>query len=232
MPLSKSSLYTLAPMVITIIVFSLISTFIPPNYIYIANIVYVIVFMFVMMAIPRLLAKRKSIEIKGTLILKASPREVMNLMLKDVELEKELKPQFTAMILMTFIPLILWFLLAGFINNILSPIMSASNGFTQRFIGYVAFYSILFGIIRIVTYFITPKKMIMPINSYEIRSDGIKAGGFVLTFPIDLSRYKIFIDTRRGFFEIFDKSTRYAYRFYVPDVTKIKNVLEKYGGVK
>ncbi|MEL9939491.1 MAG: DUF2208 family protein [Ignisphaera sp.] len=231
MPLSKTMLYTTGITITTIVVFSSISTFIPSNYIPIANVVYIIAFMFIVMAIPRIMMRKKSVEIRGTILLKASPQEVMNLTLKDSELEKELRPQIMAMIMMTFIPLILWFILAGFISSALSPITTSSN-VLHRFVGYIIFYSVLLGIIRIVTYFITPKKMIMPINSYEIRSDGIKASGLVLTFPIDINRYQVNINMKRNFFEIIDKSTRYAYRFYVSDINKAKNVLEKYGGIK
>ncbi|MEM0026594.1 MAG: DUF2208 family protein [Ignisphaera sp.] len=231
MPLSKTVLYTVGITIITIVAFSSISTFIPPSFIYIANVIYIIAFMFIAMAIPRIIMRKKSVEIKGIIILKASPQEIMNLTLKDDELEKELRPQFVTMIMMTFIPLILWFLLAGFVSNALSPIIT-SNNVLHRFVGYIIFYSILISIIRIATYFVTPKKMIMPINSYEIRSDGIKASGFVLTFPIDTNRYQVNINMKRNFFEIIDRSTRYAYRFYVSDINKAKNALEKYGGIK
>lgn len=231
MSLSKTVLYTFGITIATIIVFSSISTFIPSEYIGIANVVYIIVFMIIAMIIPRIIMRKKSVEIKGVLILRATPQEIMNLMLKDDKLEKELRPQYVAMLLMTIIPLILWFSLAGVISNALSPLIKAGNTL-HRFVGYIIFYSALIGIIRIVTYFITPKKMIMPINSYEIRSDGIKASGLVLTFPIDSNRYQANIDMKRSFFEIIDKSTRYAYRFYVSDIIKARNALEKYGGVK
>jgi uncharacterized membrane protein len=228
MHLTKSSIYMTLLTMVTILLFSAISTYAPREYFWPISILYVIAYMSLAMLVPRLLSKKKAMEIKGSLILKAVPQEVMNLVSKDAELEKELKPQITAVILMSIIPLVIWFAFAGIIQSLLLQALINSNIHYMKFLGYVIFYSLLIGIIRVITYFITPKKMLMLINSYEIRSDGIKAGGFIITFPLDRQRYSMEINARRGFFEIYDKATRYAYRFYVSDMNKVKMVLEKY----
>jgi len=234
MALTRSTLYMLLSTIAFILVFSAISTYVPPgsSWFWLISILYILIFMTFATIIPRLTTKRKAMEIKGSVVAKASSEEILNLMSRDMELGKELSRQSMFMILMLIVPLLMWFIFAGMIQSyLLQPFMTNSEHY-MRFLGYVIFYSLLIGIIRGVTYFTTPKKLIMLVNSYEIRSDGIKAGNLVIKFPIDERRYSVEINAHRGFFEIYDKTTRYAYRFYISDVDKVRIALGKYGKIR
>lgn len=234
MPLTRSSLYMVLLTIVSVLIFSAISTYVSPgsSLFWLISILYIVVFMSLSMLIPRLAAKRKAVEIKGSIILKASPQEVIDLASKDIELGKELSRQALMPGLMAAISLIVWFFFAGIIQSYLLRALIGSDVHYMRFLGYIIFYVILIGIVRALMYFVTPKKMLMLVNSYEIRSDGIRAGGLIIKFPIDEKRYSVEFNTRRGYFEIYDKASRYAYRFYTSDVDKVKTALGKYGKAK
>jgi len=220
--------------IVSVLIFSAISTYVSPgsSLFWLISVLYIVVFMTLSMLIPRLAAKRKAVEIKGSIILKASPQEVIDLASKDIELGKELSRQALMPGLMAVVSLIVWFFFAGIIQSYLLKALIGSDAHYMRFLGYIIFYAILIGIVRALMYFITPKKMLMLVNSYEIRSDGIRAGGLIIKFPIDEKRYSVEFNTRRGYFEIYDKASRYAYRFYTSDVDKVKTALGKYGKAK
>ncbi len=215
--------------VIPLIFFAAVTTFIPPNWIFVVFLLYTIVFLSITSIIPRLRARKKALEAGGNVILRSNEQEVLKLIAKDTQLSNELKPQLTSTMILFITSFIIWYIVSITIYPMLIPQNIKDLDLMQRFLRNLIFYGILMGIfqgLRIVT---MPKKMIIAITKYEIRNVGIKLGSVFIPFPIDLRRYSISINHKRCFVEIFDKYSKQAFRLYATDPQKIISVIERYG---
>jgi uncharacterized membrane protein len=226
--MDKGKIIALVTTIISLVFFAMISTFVPQDFIWIVFLLYALIFMSLSMSLPRIL-QRKHSDIKGATLLKADRQEVMKIIMKDQEIDKELKPQIIASLALLPLSIVIWIMASYFVFPYLIPSLRETVTKLELFIRFLAFYGILIGLTRIISYFLTPKKMIMPINSYEIRSGGIKAGSIVIPFPIDINRYEILVNRKRSFIDIYDRKTKQVYRFYVSDIGKAESLIQKHG---
>jgi uncharacterized membrane protein len=93
--MDKGKIIALVTTIISLVFFAMISTFVPQDFIWIVFLLYALIFMSLSMSLPRIL-QRKHSDIKGATLLKADRQEVMKIMMKDQEIDKELKPQIIA----------------------------------------------------------------------------------------------------------------------------------------
>lgn len=220
---------SLATTIVSIIFFSLISTLLPKEFpIWIIFILYTIMTMILILFLQKFKAKRKVAEIKGVSVFKVDEKNVMDIAMRDQELLHEISRQSGRMFLYMLILIIFMFSIIPYIHGTILNI-GDSISVQEKFLRYLAFYSILWGLMYILRLIIMPKKMLMPITRYEVFSTGIKAGSTWINFPLDKKRYKINIDHKRGYIEIYDLKSRYAHRFYSNDTYKLYTLIEKYG---
>ncbi|ADM28006.1 membrane protein [Ignisphaera aggregans DSM 17230] len=215
--------------IIPLIFFATVSTFVPPNWTFVVFLLYTIVFLSIASIIPQLRARKKASEAGGNVILRSNEQEVLKLITKDTQLSDEIKSQLTSTMILFIAPFIIWYIVSITIYPILIPQNSGNIDLMQRFLRNLIFYGILMGIFQGLRMVTMPKKMIIAITKYEIRNVGLKLGSIFIPFPIDLKRYSISVDHKRCFVEIFDRSSRQAFRLYATDPQKIISIIERYG---
>ncbi len=228
--MDKSKILNVISPLAFILVFSALSTFVPREYFSLVFAVYLIAIFAVMMIVPRIMAKKRGAKImlEGSVLMRAKQKEVLELASRDKMLTVELKSQTMRMFGMMFLPILIWFAVSVPLFSILIP-SSVPRGTLEMFLRYVAFYTILFGLMYALRFVLTPKKMVIPVFEFEIRESGvIGSGGLAIPFPLDTKRYEVAYDMKRGFVEIYDKRSKQAFRFYANDVYKLKSIIERY----
>jgi len=230
MPISRQTLINIVSSIAFVVVFSLVSTYVPRQYFYVVIFVYLIALMSIMSIVPRLRQKKiaASIANSGPILMRVDSKEGLDMLSKDTALAQEMKSFMGRWILWLIIPFILWFTVFGALRNLLIP-PSIPRGSIEMFERYLILFSILSGIMYGLRYVMMPRKMIIPVTQYEVRRSGIISSGFSIKFPIDTKRYEIRYNIARGFVEIYDKSSRQAYRFYTRDPVKLRELIERYG---
>jgi len=230
MPISRQSLINALSSIAFVVIFSLISTYVPRQYFYIVIFIYLIALMSIMSIVPRLRQKKiaASIANSGPILMRVDSKEGLDMLSKDTALAQEMKSFMGRWILWLVIPFILWFTVFGALRNLLVP-ASVPRGSVEMFVRYLILFSILSGIMYGLRYVVMPRKMIIPITQFEVRRSGIISSGFSIKFPIDTKRYEIRYDVSRGFVEIYDKTSRQAYRFYTRDPVRLRELIERYG---
>ncbi len=214
-----------------VVLFSLISTYVPPQYVGYVFIAYFVVILIAMTVIPKIRSKKVSTQIamSGSVLMKVSQQEVLSIASRDVELSKEMKQMMTRFLLFTFVPLLLWFSLFQILRSVIIPGIEIDK--LELFVRYLAFYGIVIASMYALRYALMPRKMIIAVMSYEVRRGGIVGvnPSISIPFPLDRNRYTVHYDLRRGFVEIFDRKSRQALRFYASDPAKLKDIIERYG---
>lgn len=228
--LTKQALTSFIITAISILFFAGITTYLP-GYATPLFILYVIVYMALFSLIPRRARRRTEAEVRGSLLLRVTPEESINTMSKDVELVNELKPQMIATLVIPFVSIGIWFALYSPLKSLLQSFVPGSD-LHALFLQNLLLYTIIIALIRIISYLMMPKKMIIPLNGCEIYSDGIRSSNLALKFPLDGRRYRVEFNAKRGFVEIYDKETRYAYRLYTNNVEKVQSAIERYAGLR
>lgn len=226
--MDRSRILTVLTTVASLVFFAFISTFIPQDYTWIVFLLYALIFMSLSMTLPRILIRRHS-DIKGTVLLKADRQEIMKIMMKDQEIDKEIKPQVMSSLALLPLSIVIWIIASYTVFPYLIPSSRDLITKSELFIRYLIFYGILIGLMRVIAYFFTPKRMLIPLNYYEIRSGGIKAGSVIIPFPIDLNRYEVMVNRKRSFIDIYDRRTRQVYRLYVSDISKAEAFIQRHG---
>uniref|UniRef100_A0A7C2ZP00 DUF2208 domain-containing protein n=1 Tax=Ignisphaera aggregans TaxID=334771 RepID=A0A7C2ZP00_9CREN len=218
---------SIASTIVFITVFSLISTFIPRDYLWVAAVVYFVIMFTLLTLLQRIRARRSMPESRGVALLRSNEKAVMDIMMKDSELFRELSSQSWRM----FIPLIISLPLLYFVTQVLYGLVvnNSTAPFHERFVRYLAYYASLSGIMYVIRFVFMPKKMIMPITKYEVYSTGIKYGSMWILFPLDLSRYSVSVDYKRRFVDIYDKKTSQVLRLYAEDPGKLYSLIERHG---
>lgn len=227
--INSSRILTIVMTLVSMVFFAFISTFIPQNFIWIVFLLYTMIFMSLSMTLPRILSRRKHGDIKGAILFKANRQEVMKIMMRDQEIDREIKPQVIASLVLLPLSIIMWIIASYTLFPYLIPTSHDSIAKSELFIRYLIFYAILIGLMRIVTHFSMPKRMLIPLNNYEIRSGGIKSGSIIIPFPIDRNRYDVIVNHKRSFIDIYDRKTKQIYRLYVPDIGKVELFIQKHG---
>jgi len=217
---------------IGIVLFAFLSTLLPRDYLIIVVIAYVLMYTAILSSIQRLRSKKKIPKTATTTTLfKVNERVSMDLILRDQELVKELNKQLWGMIFMLVASMLIVFLVIPLINSMIFG--SGDQPFTERFLRYLVFYTIMWGFMYGLRVVFMPKKMVIPITKYEVYTTGIRYGGSYgntwITFPLDQKRYRVHVDRRRGFVEIYDVKASQALRFYTEDVDKLHSIIERYG---
>ncbi len=216
-------------MVIPLTFFALVGTFVPSSWTFVVFLLYTIVFLTIASIIPQLRTRKKALEAGGNIILKSNEQEVIKLITKDLQLSNEIRSQLISTMILFIVPFIIWYIVSMTIYPILIPQNREGIDLIQLFLRNLIFYGILMGIFQGLRIITMPRKMIIAITRYEIRNVGMKLGSIFIPFPIDLRRYSISVDHKRSFVEIFDKSSKQAFRLYATDPKKIFSVIEKYG---
>lgn len=218
--------------VVGIVLFALISTFVPRDYLMIVVLAYFFAYTIILSMIQRLRFRRKVAEVKeGAVLLKVDEKGAMDIFMRDQELMKELSKQMRG----TFIMLMASILVAFLIIPMINPLIFGADvqSFVEKFLRYLLFYAIMWGIMQGLRFISMPKKMLIPVTNYEVRTTGIKYGGAYgsawILFPLDQRRYKVVVNPRRGFVEIHDDRAGQVLRFYAEDVDKLRSIIEKYG---
>lgn len=217
---------SIASVATSVIIFSLVSTFLPRESLWIVAIAYIVIFAMFTSLLQRLRNRKRAPEAKGTVLIRSNEKAVMEIVMRDQELFRELSKQTWGMLLMMLISLPIFFI----IIPVLHPwIISNDVTIVERFLRNLAFYSIISCIMYAMRLVFMPKKMIIPITKYEILSTGIKCNRIWIPFPLDKKRYRIAIDHRRGFVEIHDLRTNQVHRLYSEDAHKLYSLIEKHG---
>ncbi|MEM0153791.1 MAG: DUF2208 family protein [Ignisphaera sp.] len=227
--MDRNRILTILVTLISIVFFAFVSTFIPQDFIWVVFLLYTMIFMSLSMALPRILSKRRYGDVKGAILLKADRQEVAKIMMKDQEIDKEIKPQVIASLALLPLSIVIWIIASYTVFPYIVPVSRNLIAKSELFIRYLVFYGVLIGLMRIVTYFFMPKRMLVPLNSYEIRSGGIKSGSITILFPIDTNRYEVAINHKRSFIDIYDRRTKQIYRLYVADINRAETVIQKHG---
>jgi len=223
---------TIVNNVIGIVLFALLSTLIPREYLFIVVIVYVFAYTAILSTVQRLRFRKKISDVKeGPTLFKIDEKTSMDLVMKDQELVQELSKQMRG----TFIMLIASIIIAFLVIPLISPIILGTDvqSFIEKFLRYFLFYTVMWGLMQGLRIAFMPKKMVIPVTKYEIKSTGIKYGGAYgsawILFPLDQKRYKVAVNQKRGFIEIHDVKANQALRFYAEDIEKLRSLIEKYG---
>ncbi|MCS7111347.1 MAG: DUF2208 domain-containing protein [Ignisphaera sp.] len=227
--MDSSKMMTVLMTLASMVFFAFVSTFIPQDLIWIVFLLYTIVFMSLSMTLPRMLSRKKHGDIRGAILLKVDRQEVTKIMMRDQEIDSEIKPQVLASLALLPLSIAIWIIASYTIFPYLIPASRDTITKFELFTRYLLFYAILIGLMRVVAYFFTPKKMLVPLNNYEIRSGGIKSGSIIIPFPIDTDRYEVIVNHRRSFIDIHDRRTKQIYRLYVSDVNKVESFIQKHG---
>lgn len=218
---------SLALNLVALLLFSLISTFVPKDYIWFIFIIYAIIIVIFTGLLTKVKLKRKEGNAKGTLLFKTDEKSTMELVMRDNELIKELNKQTRGFFLILIVSLLLLFIVVPRLYSIL--ILDIDIPPLERFLRYLGFYGIMWGIMYGVRAVFMPKRMIMPVTKYEVLSTGIRYGRTAISFPLDQKRYKVYVDHKRGFVELHDLRTNQAHRLYTQDTHKLYSLIEKYG---
>ncbi|MEM1526094.1 MAG: DUF2208 family protein [Ignisphaera sp.] len=213
--------------VIWIIVFSLISTFLPREYLMIVIIIYAFAYTIIINSMQRIKSKKKTPEGKGVVLLRSNEKTVMDIVMRDQELFRELGKQTRG--------LFIWFIATLPIVFLVMPTLSSMvlgsevTSFIEKFLRYSILYTIMWSVMYGLRLISMPRKMLVPVTKYEVHSIGIKYGNMWIQFPLDQERYKVIPNHKRGFIEIYDTKMGQAYRFYSEDSQKLFSIIEKYG---
>lgn len=190
---------------------------------------YIVVFVALSLLLPRARSKRMRQKIKGSVVLRVDKKEALKMMMSDSELSRELEPQLRLSMIMILVPFIIWIPASYLLHYITTTWHEDVN---LLFLGYVAFYGMMAALSRGISSVLMPKRMIVPLNGFEIRSDGIVSDNVAIAFPLDASKYEISLNFKRGFIDIRERKGKFVYRLYVNDIYKVKNMLERYGKVR
>ncbi len=227
--IDRSKILTITMTLTSMVFFAFVSTFIPQDFIWIVFLLYAMIFMSLSMTLPRILSRRKYGDVKGAILFKADRQEIMKIMMRDQEVDREIKPQVVASLTLLPLSIVIWIIASYTVFPYLIPASRDTITRSELFIRYLIFYATLIGLMRIVTYFFTPKRILIPLNNYEIRSGGIKSSSIIIPFPIDRNRYEVTVNHKRSFIDIYDKKTKQIYRLYVPDINKAELFIQKHG---
>lgn len=213
--------------VLPLILFSLVSTFLPREYTWIVFIIYTIIVVALMSLVSKIRTKKRIREVKGTMLLRSDEKNTMEVIMRDRELFRELNKQTWGFLIVMFASFLLLFTVVPMLNNLLIPDESLPH--LERFIRYLTFYGVMWGIMYGLRIIFMPKKMLIPVTRYEVLSTGIKCGGLWIPFPLDEKRYRINVNHMRGFVEIHDLKLNQVHRLYATDTHKLQSLIEKYG---
>lgn len=221
-----SKITTVAINILPLLFFSTVSTFIPRENVWIVFLLYTIALISIISLIPRIRARKISTESKGSIVFRCDEKIVMNIVMRDQELFNELRKQMRGTFLLMIIPFVLWFIIIPPLSNIL---IIDNASYLEKFLRYLVFYGIMWGLIYAMRYVLMPKKIVIPVTKYEVFTTGIRYSNAWISFPIDKNRYEINIDYKRSFIEIYDRNTKQVHRLYTNDVYKLQSLIEKYG---
>lgn len=227
--IESSKIVTVLMVLVSTVFFALVSTFTPQDLIWIVFLLYTMIFMSLSATLPRILSRKRHGDVKGAILLKINRQEVVRIMMRDQEIDREIKPQLLASLAMLPLSIIVWILASYTIFPYLIPASRDSVTKLELFTRYLVFYAVLVGLMRIISHLFMPKRMLIPLNSYEIRSGGIKSGSIVIPFPMDPNRYEVTVNHRRSFIDIHDRKSKQTYRLYVSDVDKVESFIRKHG---
>lgn len=213
--------------VVWIVVFSLISTFLPREYLMVVVIIYAFAYTIIMSAMQRIRAKKRVPEGKGVVLLRSNEKAVMDIVMRDQELFRELGKQTRGLFIWFIATLPIVFLVMPTLSSIV--LGSEVTSFSEKFLRYLILYAIMWSLMYGLRLISMPRKMLIPVTKYEIHSIGIKYGNMWIQFPLDQERYKVISNHKRGFIEIYDVKTGQAYRFYSEDPQKLYSLIERYG---
>ncbi|MEM4848079.1 MAG: DUF2208 family protein, partial [Ignisphaera sp.] len=210
-----------------IVVFSLISTFLPREYLMIVVIIYAFAYTIIMNTIQRIKVKKRVPEGKGVVLLRSNEKAVMDIVMRDQELFRELGKQTRGLFIWFIATLPIIFLVMPVLSSIV--LSTGAESFSEKFLRYLILYAIMWSIMYGLRLISMPRKMLIPVTKYEVHSIGIKYGNMWIQFPLDQERYKVISNHKRGFIEIYDAKTGQAYRFYSEDTQKLYSLIERYG---
>lgn len=213
--------------VVWIIVFSLISTFLPREYLMVVVIIYAFAYTIIMSTMQKIRSKKRIPEGKGIVLLKSNEKTVMDIVMRDQELFRELSKQTRGLFIWFIATLPIVFLVMPTLSSIV--LGSEATSFIEKFLRYSILYAIMWSVMYGLRLLSMPRKMLVPVTKYEVHSIGIKYGNMWIQFPLDQERYKVTSNHKRGFIEIYDTKMGQAYRFYSEDPQKFYSIIEKYG---
>ncbi len=220
-------LRTVAVSLAILLIFAAISAFVP-QYFSLVVVLYVITSIGVSMALARVRGRKVVREVSGKTLVRMTYAETTKLMAADTMLSKELSKQMSSFLLTLLLPLAIWMIIATTVYPLIIPPDIAHRSSSERFLRYLVFYGMLWGLMIPLRFVVMPKKMVIPLVEYVITDKGIASRGIAIMFPLDAKRYELYMDLRRGFVEIFDKRSKQAYRLYHPDPEKLFAMLSKY----
>lgn len=228
--MQQSKIVTIVLPIISIILFSLISAVVP-GYMWLFFVLYFAVIMVVSYKVS-MKGMKTITEHKGSALFKEeNTAQIMNL---DRLLLDELKSQYKSTMLMMFLPLMLIFFimpLAGAIQQTVKQIVSQyiEEEFLRNFLGFLAFYLVMFGIIglpsRLLMRKSAKKKQLYTPMKYIVYRDGILVDrGRLIGYTEDIC-FKS--NTDRKFVELHSSKLPFLVRLYTLEVSKLVSKLKE-----
>ncbi len=193
-----------------------------------------LIFTTVMMRKSKSVSKVPLSEIRsGRLLYKADPSEVSEIQRNDVELIKELKPMLRLSIMslaMSLATLLLWYrIYFPYVNALLGE----SVNLTYKALMYLIGYEVPYILISLVNQLSrrSVKEFVQILNSYEVYDRGLVGSSIVLSFPLESSKYRVLLNSKRGYVDIIHKSgkTVLKYRLYSKNPERLFDVIKWYG---
>lgn len=222
----NSKATSIALTILPLLFFSIVSTFLPRENLWIVFLLYTIALITLMSLMPRIRSRKITSGSKGTLLFRCDEKAVMDIVMRDQELFNEIRKQMRSTFIFMMVPFILWFIIIPPLSNIL---IIDSAPYLEKFLRYLAFYGIMWGMMYGLRYILMPKRIVIPLTRYEVLSTGIRYANVWIPFPMDKNRYSVRVDHKKGYIEIHDKNSKQVYRLYTTDTYKLQSIVEKYG---
>ncbi len=218
--------------IVSLVLFALVSA-IAPEYTWLFFILYFIIIMAVMTKMSMKGFKRAD-SVKGSPLFKEDNTTIA--MSSDTLVLQEVKEQFKAVMLMMFLPFVIIFLVPPIYWTYINPIVDSAtrqvfeNEVLVRFIGFLAFYSILVLTIQIPRLLLMrglkSKKQLYTPRSFALYREGLLMDGRLLAFDKDMC-YKV--DSKRKFVQIESPQLPYNVRLYTLEVSKLADRIREVG---
>lgn len=232
--MDRSKLLTVAIQVVSILLFSLVSAAIQrQEHVFIIFLVYLAVIMFVTAKLGGRGFTRPP-ENRGPLLFRED--QATQVMMRDALLMKEVKEQAKSTLLALLPGLIVLIVIAPLYWQHIDPAIKSivgqvtDNEFEMRFIGFIAFYVFLIGVMQvprfIVSKLVKQQKQLLVPRVFSVHRDGILLDNKFMQYSGDLC---FRVDTSRKFAELSGKKVQFTVRLYTADVIRLASKLREAG---